>query len=236
MITAVLFVPAAPWLIPSVAPTLSAEQAELRRGIDRLVEASWVPRRAALGVGSSHSRARWDVDLPLELGPDPYRGGAGTDAGPPGHYWVARALLGPVPLDAGALPLVHPQAETDAPDPVPPALAALEAGGQHCALLVTADGSTAHGEHAPRAPDARAANYDAALHAALAGGPGSSRAWLDSAAGSAELAAELGATLPTALRVVVDTLAAAGDGWDVIARDVTAPYGVGHHVVRWGRR
>lgn len=233
MITAVVFCPAAPWLIPSVAPTLLSEQSALRQQVGLLVDSTDVARWAALGVGGAGNESRWDRALPLDLGRDPYRGGlvGAVPIGFPGSHWVARAVLGPVPLDAGAL-----APDDTGREPVISALAERESDGEHTGLLVTADGSTAHGEHAPGAPDDRAAGFDADLHTALVGGPAATRAWLAPARGTAALAAELGATLPTALHAVLDTLTAAPSGWDVEAHDFGAPYGVGHHVVRWRRR
>ena len=234
MISAVLLVPAAPWLIPSVAPPLSAAQTTLRGAVQDLIGATEVDRWAALGVAPTRSRPRWDQDVPMELGRDPYRGGGAASA-LPGSYWVARALLGSVPLAAGSL--APPDGDGA---PVRAGLRDLVADPRSHALLVTADGSAAHGEHAPGAPDERAAGYDAALQAALAGGPTGTRAWLGSAAGSLALAAELGATMPAALRVVLEVLDEdPTDGaaqWTAGARDVCAPHGVGHHVARWVRR
>lgn len=239
MITAVLFVPAAPWLIPSVAPSLLAEQSALRGSVGALIDTTHVSRWAALGVGAA-GRSRWDRALPVDLGADPYRGGADA-AGFPGSHWVARSLLGEVPLDAGVLAPPAPgslpvHADGAGRASVTDGLAELDGNDDGCALLVVADGSTAHGEHAPGAPDDRAAGYDAALHAALAGGPATTRQWLGSADGSAQLAAELGATLPTVLPVLLEALAGSFDGGDVTAHDLVMPYGVGHHILRWGRR
>ncbi|WP_353648074.1 hypothetical protein ABLG96_14515 [Nakamurella sp. A5-74] len=239
MITAVLFVPAAPWLIPSVAPLLLAEQSALRRSVGALIDTTHVSRWSALGV-SATGRSRWDRVLPMDLGTDPYRGGACV-AGFPGCHFVARALLGVVPLDAGAL---APSAPGDLPGDADSAdrasvtdgLAELDRDDDGSALLVAADGSTAHGEPAPGGPDERAAGYDAALHAALTGGPAATRQWLGSTAGSPQLAADLGATLPTVLPAVLTALAGSTGGWDVSAHDLVMPYGVGHHILRWGRR
>ncbi|MEJ7650983.1 MAG: hypothetical protein WKF57_18375 [Nakamurella sp.] len=239
MITAVLFVPAAPWLIPSVAPSLLAEQSALRRSISALIDTTPTSRWSALGV-SAGGRSRWDRDLPMDLGADPYRGGQ-HPAGFPGCHFVARALLGEVPLDAGVL---APSAPGDLPGDADPAgrasvtdgLAELDEDDDGRALLVAADGSTAHGEHAPGGPDERAAGYDAAVHAALVGGPAATRQWLGSTDGSAQLAAELGATLPTVLPAVLAALAGSSGAWEVTAHDLVMPYGVGHHILRWGRR
>ena len=239
MITAVLFVPAAPWLIPSVAPSLLAEQSVLRRSIGALIDTTPASRWSALGA-SARGRSRWDRDLPSDLGADPYRGGAHT-GGFPGCHFVARALLGGVPLDAGVL---APSAPGDLPRDADPAdrasvtdgLAELEQDDHGRVLLVVADGSTAHGEHAPGGPDERAAGYDAALHAALVGGPAATRQWLGSTEGSAQVAAELGATLPTVLPAVLAALAGSSGGWDVTAHDLVMPYGVGHHILRWRSR
>ena len=97
-------------------------------------------------------------------------------------------------------------------------------------LILVADGAACHGPKAPRAQDARATPYDAAVGAALASGRSARLVNLDAALGD-----ELGATGSQVWPLLA---AAAGASDGVWAGEVlwsAAPYGVGWTVATWRR-
>lgn len=226
MIRAVLLVPAAPWLIPSVAPGLLQEQADLRSRIHDLVAgqsgSAWTVLTAA---PSGSDRPTLVGELPGSTLIDPYRVGTGDQV--PAAWWVARSVLGDRPAQAIQLP---PGAGAD--ERAVALLASLEADGREHLLLVLADGANCHGEHAPGAADEQAVGFDEELHAVLVGGPDTWTRWsADFAARAPEdlLGSTLSAVLPTLGAALADVpLCVSWHG-------LTTPYGVGHHLVGWDR-
>jgi hypothetical protein len=114
---------------------------------------------------------------------------------------------------------------------VPPDLTPDEcfALGEHLAdiaepvgLLVAADGSHRHGDHAPGRPDDRAGPFDDAVHDALAGADAKALMALDPV-----LAAELGAEGRAPWQVLAGALAR-GE-WSADAR-LMIPFGVAYHL------
>jgi hypothetical protein len=112
--------------------------------------------------------------------------------------------------------------------PIDPLLAAGSAiAGRHdrVALLVMGDASARRTEKAPGHLDPRAADYDAAVEAALASGPAAVR----------ELDGELAGALLVAGWPAWQVLAAAAGSrsWRAAVRHAAAPYGVGYIVAEW---
>lgn len=100
--------------------------------------------------------------------------------------------------------------------------------GEDTVLLVLGDGSNRHGERAPARPDARAADFDAGIAAALATADAAALAAVDP-----QLASELGATGRAAWQVAAGVL---GDGrWAGKLLYSDAPFGVAYHVATWER-
>jgi hypothetical protein len=95
------------------------------------------------------------------------------------------------------------------------------------ALLVMGDASARRTEKAPGHLDPRAADYDAAVEAALANGPAAVRD-LDG-----ELAGELLVAGWPAWQVLAG--AAESQPWRAAVRYAAAPYGVGYIVAEWSR-
>ncbi|MEV0681547.1 class III extradiol dioxygenase subunit B-like domain-containing protein [Actinosynnema sp. NPDC050436] len=92
------------------------------------------------------------------------------------------------------------------------------------ALLVLADGSHRHGEHAVGRPDERAAPFDESVRDALATADVAALKALDPV-----LADELGARGRAAWQV----LAGVPGAWRCTRSEFSAPFGVGYHVAVW---
>ncbi|WP_029137912.1 class III extradiol ring-cleavage dioxygenase family protein [Nakamurella lactea] len=254
MIVAAALCPAAPLLIPGVAPALAAEQQPLvdgvRRALDDVVIAA---NDAAIGnlgrllVVTPGRAARWIPNVRADPGrlpfgrstplsgppdPDPVRSGDSPVDLAPG-VWIARSLLGRGPrLDALEVGPVHRRADGSFPDRSPTVVRHLITEDEPIGVVVLADGAICHGDDAPAAEDARAESFDEALHDALTadGGPLQLRHWC---AANAELAGSLGATAPASLMVLAELLS--GNTSTVRAEYFGHPYGVGYHVACWRR-
>jgi hypothetical protein len=98
-------------------------------------------------------------------------------------------------------------------------------------LLVLGDGSNRHGSSAPARPDERAADFDAAVAAALDGADPDALCALDPA-----LAAELGVAGYPACQALAGAVAATRDGWVAHPGFHGAPFGVAYHVAIWEPR
>ncbi|NNG36084.1 hypothetical protein [Nakamurella aerolata] len=230
-------IPAAPWLIPGVAPQLQAEQPEL---VAAVVEAArWLLQRSSvveLLIATAGGVTAGGVLHPSEL-PDPRwqrhpygRAGrhndsdADSDALDPADpaaagWWVGRAVL------AGAAGSAGTASPADA---VPASVG----------LLLLADGALSH----PGGPLAPAPEQRREVVAASADAERRERHWqADALAGRSERrqpashrADPTGASLPMALRAMADRQED-GQKWCGAGRFFGAPYGVGYHVYRWWR-
>ena len=97
-------------------------------------------------------------------------------------------------------------------------------------MLVVGDGAATHTERAPGHLDPRAADFDAAVAAALAGADPEALLALDP-----ELAAALLAAGRAPWQVLAGLAERTGDGWRGELLYSDAPYGVAYHVAVWTR-
>jgi hypothetical protein len=215
MLVAAAVCPAAPMLVPELAAGAASELDDLRDRCASAVGALAAAHPALLVVVGADTRphatslAPWGVDVRLDV-PEPL----------------------PLGLLVGAwLSCGHTRSFVAvAPDLEPADCAALGAdladAADTVALLVMGDGSARHTEKAPGYVDPRAAPYDAAVAQTLAAGDVAALAALDPA---------LAAELMVAGRAPWQVLAGAARGAAVHAdgAHLTAPYGVGYHVVTW---
>ena len=215
MLVAAAVCPHPPLLVPELASGAAVEMNDIRAGClsaaGRLFDADpelLLVVGADMGLRAT-SFAPWGVDVPVDV-PEPVPlpllvGG-----------WLTRGRLRSF---AGVSP------ELDAADCA--ALGAdLAAAAERVALLVMGDGSARHSEKAPGYLDSRAAPYDAAVTAALA-------------------AVDLDALLALDPAEADDLLVAGRAPWQVLAgaargasltadqASLSAPYGVGYHLVIW---
>lgn len=229
MIVGAAVCPGAPFLIPGVADPLALARADLvaaclsavrpLAAADRIVVLAGGRRTAVFPAGSVDSQ----VVAPPVARSD-LRASTGRPVLPVGAV-VAQSLLErafpggvPVPVD-----LIETADEPDV------AVAAVRhRAGARDALLVIADGAATHGDHAPGRRDDRAAPFDDAIAAALAGG---APAALTLACADADLVAVLRAgVLP--LQVLAELVRADPPrSSEVLYRG--SPYGVGYLVAAW---
>lgn len=215
MIVAAVLCPAAPLLIPGVADAAAAWCAEmvaatraaadlLRQRADRVLLVTAAPSSGALGA------------VPADLGAPPFGRGPARIGRWPTASWVARQLVGDVPLAAIGV----------GADSVP--LAEVRMTGQ-TGVLVLADGAICHGPAAPAARDDRAPHFELSLHEALAVSDAAALGrW---SAANSDLGDELGATAPRALTVLAALTS--GQRRAATADYFGAPFGVGYHVATW---
>ena len=234
MISGAAFCPQPPVLLPDVAVGAAAELAGLRAAcraaIERVGRRSQVvllgagPVSRSYPPGARGSLAAFGVPGELALGALPPEPGAAEL--PPAltvGAWLARDALGP---DSGAVGFaVGPDFQNGA--------AARElrdlTEAADVALVVLGDGSARRSQAAPGYLDERAAAFDAAVEAALAGGDGAALSALDGALGAELLAAGVPAW-HAAGRVLAGTAYTA----EVLYAD--APYGVGYFAAVWTAR
>jgi len=95
-------------------------------------------------------------------------------------------------------------------------------------LLILGDGSHRHGERAVGRPDPRAAEFDDAVHAALAAADTDALLDLDP-----DLAAELGAAGRAPWQVLAGAVAADGRRWKATDARELMPFGVAYHLAVW---
>lgn len=229
MIVAVAVCPAAPWLIPGVAPRLAERAADIETA-------------AVAAVATLADTDRVVVVLPPRPGTSGSRSPEPETFLPSGEFRVAvtRSDRGAGPMTSIAPAVAAAllaRAGVDRPVTVVTAtdrsLAPPEGTDDpavRIGLLVLADGAAAHGPSAPGGQDPRAAGLDRRITAALAAGR------------PADLAA---ATRPTADPAPVDLLAWVG-GLQLLAAwtmgrpprqaellAYAAPFGVGYPVAAW---
>jgi hypothetical protein len=232
VITAAVFVPSTPMLVPAVSCGAAAELDDVRDAAITALREALVPgasRVVVVGAGTATRRH--------PHGTGTFRGfGVALDV--PLDPAVASSERLPLALTIGAWLLtqvgwhgdrvaleVDPASGDPALDAVGAALAA-EPGST--VLLVVADGSAARSEKAPASlhPDAEA--FDSAVSAALAAGVPTVLAALDR-----DLALAVTAAGRPAWRVAAAALE--GSAYDAVVLADTAPYGVGYLVARWLR-
>lgn len=229
MISAAVFCPHPPVLIPDVAQgaagELDALRAACRNAIRRV--AALAPHLVVVGAG-----ARWQHHEPVARGSLAPFGVAlevslGSDAPGPIELplsltvgaWLLRDALGP---DCGAAGWSAGPDERDAPARLDPA------GDSPCALVVLADGSARRSTSAPGYLDERAAGHDARLATGLrTGDPALLR---EDQTLARELLVEGGAVWDRVAREF------AGRAWDAELLYDEAPYGVGYFVAAWTSR
>jgi hypothetical protein len=225
VLTAIAIIPSAPVLVPELAGAAARELADLRRAV--FAAAATLPDRwLAVGVGPTDARIPPDA--------------AGTFGG----YGVDLSVgLGPVPGEAGVLPLcalmtgwvrgqVSPQARAEvrvfAADHYPDTArrsgrrlrAEVEAATGPTGVLVVADGANSLTKAAPGGYDPTAADAQRALADALAGG---------------DRAALLGLAGSITGRVAYQVLAGLAEPAPRSAKELYrgAPYGVGYFAGVW---
>lgn len=225
MIVAAAFCPQPPLLVPAVARGAAGELDGLRAACREAIRAACVvPRVIILGAGArnrpypcgaSGSLAAFGVDVAVTLG-------AAADANAPpelppsiavGAWLVGHAL-------DGAAQVTGWQTPDGTPPPMP---------DEPVALVVMGDGSARRSTTAPGYLDDRAAGFDAAVAAALAGGDPEHLAALD-----ADLGRELLAAGGPAWHAAAALLA--GRRYEAHLDYDAAPYGVGYFVARWTAR
>jgi hypothetical protein len=225
MVSAAVFCPHPPALIPAVAQGAAAELDDLRTicraAIQRVAKCDSEvlvigsgPVTRRYGPTARGSLAGFGVDLEIPLGSD----AAGPVALPLSltiGAWLLRDALGPG-HGAHGLSTASPGRVVEA-EPAP-----------HRVLLVMGDGSARRSATAPGYLDERAAPFDAAAVAALRSGA-PERLRVD-----ASLGAELLAALPAPWAAAATELAGATYDADVLYD--AAPYGVGYFVGTWVRR
>lgn len=238
VIVAAAVCPAAPVLMPAVAPRADPTLAGLRAACERAIRALLAPapdRIVVLASAAAGCPAAGPLPLPdPSLAAGPYvrsdltqRTGSGepaTSATSPGAA-VASVLLrqaaSTVPARAVEL------------DPARLDLAALPdvgAEGERVGLVVMGEGSVGHGPAAPAGPDTGADAFDDALAAALAAGdPRKLAAALDGQTGQ-HVSAQAAAT--AALRALAAlTAERPRPSAELVYR--AAPFGVGYLVATW---
>lgn len=256
-------IPAAPWLIPGVAPHLQTEQPELVAAVAGA--ARWLLQRSSvveLLIATAGGVTAGGVLHPSEL-PDgrwqrhPF-GRAATGHGGNEHGGTAAEPGAPPAGSSAAGRHNDSDADSDAPDPADPVAAgwwvgrAVLAGAAGSAdtaspadavpasvgLLLLADGALTH----PGGPLAPAPEQRREVVAASADAERRERHWqADALAGRSDRrqpaphrADPTGASLPMALRAMADRQEA-GQKWCAAGRFFGARYGVGYHVYRWWR-
>jgi len=229
MLVAVAVCPNPPLLVPDVAPGTSDELAALRAAaVDAVLSLGDADPTIVVAVGAAEESGWWGDSAAGSMrrfGVDATFGG--TQPVLPASLTVAAYLL-----DRAAW--TGPRHYAAVPRDLDAADAAdlgrhLAADDGRVALLVMGDGSAKRSTEAPGYLDERAAEYDAALVAALAGPDPQALLRLD-----ADLARELWVDGRAAWQVL------AGAAETVDARAVStkvryddAPYGVGYFVVDW---
>lgn len=223
MLTAAAVCPHPPLLVPEVASGAAAELDAVRAACDaavrRLAPADLLivvgsgPATRDFGPGAAGSLRPYGVDLTLGPG-EPVL---------PLSLTIGRWLIGDRPA------LFQGVAEDASPAACLRLGADLADLAPAVALLVMGDGSACRTAAAPGYLDPRAAGFDAAVAAALAGADRAALAGLDPG---------LAAELRVAGRAPWQVLAgAAGDAaYDAELLADTAPYGVGYLVASWTRR
>jgi hypothetical protein len=229
VISAVVFCPQAPVVVPDLAQGAAAELDALREACRHAIRRAVTPgvQPVLVGAGSNpaahESTARGTLagfGVPLELG----LGATDGDASPtlPASLtvgaWLVRDALGP---DSGAIAVEVTDDHT-----VLPAF-----DRSDVALIVVGDGSARRTEKAPGYLDERAAEFDETVAAALARGDATVllRHVLADEGGEELLVSGL-AAWDAACSVVE------GYHWDAELLYADAPYGVGYVVAVWTRR
>lgn len=214
MLVAAAVCPHPPLLVPALAAGAAAELDEVRAecfdAVGILIDSGAPVHVYGADTGErDRSFARWGVDTVVDV-PVPS----------PLPHLVAAWLLGRAGASATGWHLVAPDARPDECAALGRELAAADV-----ALLVMGDGSARHSEKAPGYLDARAADYDGVVAAALRDGDPEALAHIDPVTST-----ELLAVGRAPWQVLAG--AAAGREWAATAR-FAAPYGVGYHVATW---
>ncbi|MCO5966841.1 class III extradiol ring-cleavage dioxygenase family protein [Actinoallomurus soli] len=223
MLTSAAVCPHPPLLVPQVASGAAPELDGLRAACDAAV-GRLGPADLLIVVGSGPSTRDFGSDAAGGL--RPY--GVDLTFGPgepvlPLSLTIGRWLIGDRPA------LFQSVAQDASPGACLRLGADLAELAPAVALLVMGDGSACRDAAAPGYLDPRAAGFDAAVAAALAGADRAALAGLD-----AGLAAELRAPGRAPWQVLAG---AAGDAvYDAELLADTAPYGVGYLVASWTRR
>lgn len=234
MIVAVAVCPAAPWLVPGVAPRL-AERAGTVAMACRAAVAGLADVDQVVAVVPSRHR-RTDVAAGDRVGGPPGRAagrltvmrsdrGSGPvqDIGPAvAHHLLARAGV-TVPVE---IVEIDPSAGLDVPGPASLCDPQIRVG-----LLVLADGAAAHGPSAPGRADARSEELDAVLGRALADGNPDALA-AATAPGADPDPVGLLARVATLRALAAWTAAHPPERSALLVNQ--APFGVGYLVARWG--
>jgi hypothetical protein len=238
VLIAAAFVPHPPLIMPEIAAGAASELDDLRSACDLAVRALLAtdpglvllvgagPDPGHWSAGDGGSLSGYGVDLVVPL--------AGPGAGPVG---AGRGGM-PLSLTVGAWLLGrtgHPGERLGVT--VPPGAGAMELAGwaaelagphERVAALVAGDGSARRSAAAPGYVDPRAAGFDAAVAAALAGADAAALRGLDPGLGADLLAAGV-----PAWRLAGHLAGPAGARWSGRLLYDAAPYGVGYLVATW---
>lgn len=230
MIAAAAFCPHPPVLVPEIAQGAAVETQPLRDACRTALRRITAPGRSLVLIGTG----------PASLVHSPLARGTFAGLGIPGELhlgaptcggdlelplsltvgaWLVRDVLGPRSGARGFS--VGPDFATSG--------AAVEllrlAEAEEIALLVVGDGSARRSTAAPGYLDERAADFDAAVSAALASGEGARLAGIDLGLGTELLAAGVPAWHAAA--------AVLGDAYRAELLYDDAPFGVGYFVAAW---
>lgn len=230
MLTAVVFVPSTPLLVPELAGGAADETDGLRQAA-LSVCATLGPRwtvlgghsvDAVLGAQTAGTFAAYGVDVAVTLGP-------GTTQAPDPELALPALTAGW--LRGAAAPsasCVVRLVDADGPPARCAALGrALAAEPEPVGLVVVGDGASTLTEKAPGAFDERAPAVQAGIDQVLGSADVDVLAALDP-----WLCGELGVSGRAVWQVAA---AAAGPGWRGRSVHTSAPYGVGYSVVAWER-
>lgn len=217
--------PHPPLLVPEVASGASAELDPVRSACERAVAALLAarPDRFVVVGGGGQTRVH-SADAGGSLA------GYGVDVAvgsAPGVLPLSLTVGRWLAERCGAAPHAYVEAAADAPAKECLAVGArLARDASGVALLVMGDGSARRAEASPGPLDERAAGYDDAVAAALAGADTGALAALDPT---------LSADLMVAGRAAWQVLAGAADGVGLTGSLLAyeAPYGVGYFVSLW---
>ncbi len=239
-------VPQPPLLVPELAAGAAAETERLRASCERAVRrlaaaaSSWV----AIGADAGGRRTMapetvgtlrgFGVDLAVSLGPGVHGAAADPDLALPllvagwlrdraGSDVRVRGELVPADLGREACRELGARLADE-----------LSGSDEPIGLLVLGDGAATHTERAPGHLDPRAAAFDAAVAAALAGADHQALLALDPDLAAALLAAGR-APWQVLAGLAERSAASTGDCWRGELLYSDAPYGVAYHVAVWTR-
>lgn len=233
MLTAVVFLPAPPLLVPELAGGAAPAMQDLRTAcLDAVaslkdVAGPWTAVAAGgtamrLDPRSAGSWASFGADVRVSLSPD---GGAPEDPQLPLPALILGWLRGRAAPAATIAVQLYPG--TASPQECRELGLALAAEPSPAVLLAVGDGCTTLTEKAPGAFDPRATALQQQIDDALAAADTAALERLDP-----QLCDELGVSGRAPWQVAA---AAAGPGWRGRSLHRSAPYGVGYHVAVWRR-